>query len=63
MQQRQYDAISTWVSDRTPRPLNAPMMAFDLAAEAERLRTEDAWLEHGHNARTLIKHSEFRLLS
>lgn len=62
MQQRQQNAIASRVSDRTPRPLMAPSLRFDLAAEGEFLRREAPWRERGHNARTLVKHSEFRLV-
>ncbi|MGD8862593.1 MAG: hypothetical protein PVI30_21460 [Myxococcales bacterium] len=62
MQQRQQNAIASRVSDRTPRPLMAPSLRFDLAAEGELLRREAPWRERGHNARTLVKHSEFRLV-
>jgi quercetin dioxygenase-like cupin family protein len=62
MDQRQKLAITDFVSDRTPRPLMAPVLNFDLAEEAASLRAEPAWLTHGHNARTLVKHSEFRLV-
>jgi quercetin dioxygenase-like cupin family protein len=50
------------VSERTPRPLNATALGFDLDAEIEELRQEWPWAEHRHNARTLIKHDGFRLV-
>jgi quercetin dioxygenase-like cupin family protein len=62
MDRRQQLAITDFVSDRTPRPLMAPVLNFDLAEEASSLRDEPIWLAHGHNARTLVKHSEFRLV-
>ena len=62
MDERQKIAISEMVSDRTPRPLMGPMLAFDLESEKASLRGENGWRTHGHNARTLIKHSEFRLV-
>ena len=62
MDKRQEHAINERVSDRTPRPLMAPLLGFDLLREAEILESEPAWSAHGHNARTLIKHSEFRLV-
>jgi quercetin dioxygenase-like cupin family protein len=62
MDERQKLAITDIVSDRTPRPLMAPVLNFDLAVEANVLREEAAWKAHGHNARTLVKHSEFRLV-
>lgn len=62
MDERQRIAISEMVSDRTPRPLMGPMLTFDLEAEKASLRSEPIWSSHGHNARTLLKHSEFRLV-
>lgn len=62
MDTRQQVAISDFVSDRTPRPLTGPLMTFDLPAEIASLHAEQVWHAHGHNARTLIKHSEFRLV-
>ena len=62
MDRRQAIAISEFVSDRTPRPLMGPILNFDLDAETAWLRDEEAWRAHGHNARTLIKHSEFRVV-
>lgn len=62
MDKRQQNAVDTGVSDRSPRPLMAPVLAFDLAAEADELAREPGWIQHGHSARTLIKHSEFRLV-
>jgi hypothetical protein len=62
MDRRQAIAISEFVSDRTPRPLMAPVLTFDFAEEIALLRAEQEYEAHGHNARTLIKHSEFRLV-
>src|SRR5262245_56748194 len=62
MDRRQLIAITEIVSDRTPRPLLAPVLSFDLADELAALRQEPLWSSHGHNARTLVKHSEFRLV-
>ena len=38
-----------------------PFMEIDLAAELARLRGESAW-SGGHNARTLIKHADLRVV-
>jgi quercetin dioxygenase-like cupin family protein len=38
-----------------------PFMEIDLAAELARLRGESAW-SGGHNARTLIKHADLRIV-
>jgi quercetin dioxygenase-like cupin family protein len=62
MDKRQAIAISEFVSERTPRPLMGPILNFDLDTEMASLREEDGWRAHGHNARTLIKHSEFRVV-
>jgi quercetin dioxygenase-like cupin family protein len=62
MDERQRIAISEFVSDRTPRPLTGPLLSFDLANEVALLRDEPIWHSHGHNARTLIKQPDFRLV-
>ncbi|HKU44398.1 MAG TPA: hypothetical protein VJR89_39835 [Polyangiales bacterium] len=62
MDRRQRIAISEFVSERTPRPLMGPILNFDLSEEIAALRSESVWHAHGHNARTLIKHSEYRVV-
>jgi quercetin dioxygenase-like cupin family protein len=62
MDRRQAIAINEFVSERTPRPLMGPILNFDLESEMGLLRDEEVWHAHGHNARTLIKHSEFRVV-
>ncbi len=47
---------------RLPRPLAAPVLTFDLAAEAGRLRMESPWLQRGRNAVTLVKYDDFRVV-
>ncbi|MGC1583683.1 MAG: hypothetical protein WA766_19545 [Candidatus Acidiferrales bacterium] len=37
------------------------MLSFDLNAEIEQLRKEDAW-QGGRNSKTLVKHSDFRVV-
>lgn len=44
------------------RPLDGPHLTFDLAAEADRLRREAPWTERGHNAITLAKYADLRLV-
>jgi hypothetical protein len=61
MDEHQRVAIRTFISDRTPRPLAAPLLAFDLRQEVEALRAE-AEYEKGHNARTLIKFDALRVV-
>lgn len=46
---------------RTPGPLESPLLSFDLNAEIEQLRREDAW-QGGRNAKTLVKHPDFRVV-
>jgi hypothetical protein len=62
MDQRHRIAISEFVSDRTPRPLRGPLLTFDLAEEVALLHAEPIWHNHGHNARTLIKQLDYRLV-
>ena len=47
---------------RSPHALTGAALAFDLAAETHLLRSEPAWLNHGHNAKTLVKHSDVRVV-
>ena len=46
---------------RSAGPLESPVLSFDLNAEIEQLRKEDAW-QGGRNSRTLVKHSDFRVV-
>jgi len=46
---------------RLPGPLESPMLSFDLYAESEQLRRENAW-EGGRNSKTLAKHPDFRVV-
>jgi len=46
---------------RSPGPLESPILAFDLNAEIERLRGENAW-QGGRNSKTLLKHADFRVV-
>jgi quercetin dioxygenase-like cupin family protein len=47
---------------RSARALADPVLAFDLVAEAERLRAEGPWHDHGRNAVTLAKYPDFRIV-
>lgn len=49
------------VGPRPPTPTGGPMLDFNLLTEAEQLRKEPAWF-NGHNAKTLVKHEDFRLV-
>jgi len=42
--------------------LTAPLLRFDLAAEIEQLHSEEHWLREGRISRTLVKHSDFRIV-
>ena len=42
-------------------PMAGPFMEFDLPAEIHRLHAETTW-NTGHNARTLIKYDDFRVV-
>lgn len=46
---------------RTPGPLESSILSFDLNAEIERLRRENAW-QAGRNSKTLVKHPDFRVV-
>jgi len=61
MDERQQTAINNSVSERTPRPLMGSVLTFNLPQEISALRGEVEY-QKGHNARTLIKHSEFRIV-
>lgn len=42
--------------------LTAPLLTFDLEAEIKQLQTEELWLKNGRISKTLVKHSDFRIL-
>jgi quercetin dioxygenase-like cupin family protein len=44
------------------RPLDGPLLQFDLMAEADRLRRERPWKAAGHNAITLAKYADLRMV-
>lgn len=46
---------------RSPGPLESAILSFDLDAEIERLRDENAW-QGGRNSKTLVKHPDFRVV-
>jgi quercetin dioxygenase-like cupin family protein len=47
---------------REPHVLAGPALTFDLAGEADALKREGPWQANGHNAKTLIKHPDFRVV-
>jgi len=42
--------------------LTAPLLTFDLTAEIEQLHGEEHWLRDGRISKTLVKHSDFRIV-
>jgi len=63
MSRRAHRSTTTGGSDeREARALSGPLLRFELAKEAARLRTETAFLEGDRNARTLTKAGDFRLV-
>src|SRR5579872_4296116 len=46
---------------RSPGLLESPILSFDLNAEIERLRGENAW-QGGRNSKTLVKHPDCRVV-
>ena len=44
------------------KPGSAPTELIDLENEAQQLRTQSAWNEHGQSAKTLVKHAPERML-
>jgi quercetin dioxygenase-like cupin family protein len=47
---------------RDPHAVAGAALTFNLAAEAEALMGEPTWHAHGHNAKTLVKHPDFRVV-
>ena len=47
---------------REPHPVQGTALKFDLQAEAAALVQEPTWRAHGHNAKTLVKHPDFRVV-
>ena len=42
--------------------LSAPLLTFDLAAEIEQLKGGEHWEKNGRVSKTLVKHSDFRIV-
>lgn len=53
---------TTGTSSRPAHALREPLMAFDLAREVERLRSEPEWRERDRTSITLLKSETFRLV-
>jgi quercetin dioxygenase-like cupin family protein len=63
MSRRPNTSTTTGGSDeREARSLSGPLLRFELADEAARLRAETSFLEGDRNARTLTKAGAFRLV-
>ena len=63
MSKRPHRFTTTGGSDeREARSLIAPLLGFNLAEEASRLRAESAYIDGDRNARTLVKAGAFRLV-
>jgi quercetin dioxygenase-like cupin family protein len=63
MSKRPHRLTTTGGSDeREARSLIAPLLGFNLAEEASRLRQESPYVEGDRNARTLVKAGAFRLV-
>jgi quercetin dioxygenase-like cupin family protein len=54
-------AAESWTG-REPHPLTGTALTFDLAAEVDKLKREPTWQLHGHNAKTLVKHPDVRVV-
>jgi quercetin dioxygenase-like cupin family protein len=47
---------------REPHPVSGTRLTFNLGVEAAALVDEPTWRAHGHNAKTLVKHPDFRVV-
>ena len=54
--------VTTGSPERPAQRLDAPWLAFDLAAEIEQLHNERSWATAGHDAKTLVKEADLRLV-
>ncbi len=53
---------TTGTAERPAQHLAGPALTFDLTAEARQLRAEEAWRRGEHNAKTLMKEPDFRVV-
>jgi quercetin dioxygenase-like cupin family protein len=53
---------TTGTSERAPQRLAGPVLAFDLTREVAQLHEQAAWQRFGHNAKTLVKEPDFRIV-
>jgi len=56
------DKLKGTRAPREPHPLTGTALTFDLAAEAQILKSEPTWQSRGHNAKTLVKHPDVRMV-
>ncbi len=49
-------------AQRTPEPTGSPFLSFNLAAELERLHTENYPWQAGRNAKILVKYPNLRIV-
>jgi quercetin dioxygenase-like cupin family protein len=47
---------------RPPQQTTSPVLEFNLAQEIEQLRREEPWPSTGRNAKTMVKHPDFRIV-
>jgi quercetin dioxygenase-like cupin family protein len=55
-------AGSVKVEEGMTARLSAPLLKFDLADEIEQLNNEEHWMKGGRISKTLVKHSDFRIV-
>ena len=53
---------TTKTSERSPQHLSGSSLTFDLDQEIAALRQEDAWVRGDHNAKTLVKDVDLRII-
>lgn len=53
---------TTATEERLAQQLVGPALTFDLDAEITRLRWEEAWQRGNHNAKTLVKDDDVRII-
>jgi quercetin dioxygenase-like cupin family protein len=47
---------------RPSQPTTSPVLEFNLAQEIEKLHSETPWQSTGRNAKTMVKHPDFRIV-
>jgi quercetin dioxygenase-like cupin family protein/hemerythrin-like domain-containing protein len=47
---------------RESKPTASPILEFNLAKEIEQLQREEPWRTTGRNAKTIVKHADFRIV-